>query len=219
MVPNKVTQPLADRIARVLVALDLRDVPAEDIDAFLDSLAWEPFSHDKVKRILRKARIEPVAKHDETSGNHEGQQNVERKASASTSKRTSCRLTFEQLDWRILPSQMTSPFGGRVVDAWEPSPPDYCAVVTTGLWHDRATVVVTEGAKEWGEGADSVQSTDTIPFLPVETLNCFFAGRVYAFGTDAGGQAFSGDEFTTGEGWDPGLASEAATVAPLPLAG
>jgi hypothetical protein len=103
MVNHKSDMLLAEKAARVLVSVDLTDVSAEDIDVFLESVTAEPFSGEKIQRILGKAGLGRLRA---TARDCRG--NLNRNGDAG---RRNYRLDCEQLEKRMGPQPVHRSLG------------------------------------------------------------------------------------------------------------
>jgi hypothetical protein len=217
MVNHKSDKVLAEKIARVLVSVDLTDVSTEDIDAFLDAVDVEPFSDEKVQRILGKAslgRLRGAARE------RRGGRNGNAAGPTASAGRRRFRLDCEQLERRMAPSLFASPWGARDLDGFSCPPSDW-TVQSVRLRVDTAVGEMTGPGRRgpdspWGDGSP-FEDGELQRSVSAEMLNSVFASRDYQ--ADAGA---AGEDFQTVLAWNL-LSSQSAApdaeFAELQLAG
>jgi hypothetical protein len=167
MLKGKHNQIVADRINRVITAVDLAEVTPADIDAFLESLGWEPFPEEKIRRILDHSGVQARSG---SKANPEAP-SPGRKRTCRGGQST-CRLICEELDGRILPSQLGGSWAGRVMDAYQMTASD-SSVLGVVIWEDKGLLAVRGFSPSAAEPPAGV---------PVETLNSLFASSDYQVG-------------------------------------
>jgi hypothetical protein len=203
---------LAEKIARVLVSVDLADVASDDIDAFLDSVECEPFSEAKVQRILRRA----------LPGGFRAPRAREATPARAGRRAAPYRLTCEQLERRLSPSVFVSPLGGRPLDAFPQAPTDLTVEVVRveKRLGEPARLEFREHDRGWGE-ASPLDPVGVRTALTQETLSSVFASQEYQSGSGFEDAGFAGEDMPICLAWNylDSQSAEACESAPLQLAG
>jgi hypothetical protein len=198
MVNSKADNVLVEKITRVLVSIDLTDVTPTDIDAFLDAVDAEPFTEEKVRRLLGKSplgRLRGAENHGPEPTPGRGRNGRTRDAATRGSCRRIYRLSCEQLEGRITPSMVVSPWGGRGLESFTSPPTDWTGEavrlrVDQSL--DLGQAEAPAGDAHWGEDF-LLEVTEIRLALSATTLNSVFAGRDYQADSAIDGAVPSGE--------------------------
>jgi hypothetical protein len=152
--PNNV---LAETIARVVAADDLADVCPDDIDTFLDTLEWEPFTDAQVQRICGRLTFgtRPGSSPTRPLANPRPPDRSERgiDCRARRTRGTGYRLACEELEARLPPSVYAGAADAPALDLGV-TPATGALGQTVRLWQDGHVVQVqgrAEAHRGWRE--------------------------------------------------------------------
>jgi hypothetical protein len=199
---------LAEKIKRVMAAVDLAEVSRDEIDSFLDAVEVEPFEEEMVRRILGKAAIHL---------RRPGKYSAETKGSARLTK---CRPSCEQLEDRLPPSAFSFALSVRsleVVRSWayEGQPENVAERASPSPIEIQAGEIAIVPGGEYGLAA----ATEPHAGLSAETFSSVFARSDYQLGPGFHGPGTPAEDLQEVLAWNllsshagPGIA-EAYAVA------
>jgi hypothetical protein len=164
MIENRFTDQVVEKVSRVLRADNLADLDPEDLDVFLATVDPEPFSEETVQRMVSKGRS--------PRGQNRTQPHPDWKGMSPRPKRK-FRLTFEQLERRMLPS------GCSLVEPSLSAPDSPPALLR--LWQEERTVYVDQGDSAFVRPGYAYPGRG----LAAETVNLIFAHQELSNNRDA----------------------------------
>jgi hypothetical protein len=190
---------VSERIQRVIAAVDLAEVPREDIDAFLGAIQPEPLSEETARRIYQQA--------SRASGpDRDGKPAQGRNGARTSAQVRNYRLTCEQLEDRLPPSAFLFSLGSRSFDSIRdsatalptPAPIEAERAVAAPMVHMCAGEMPAVYGGEYGLAA----ATEPHTALSVECCSSVFARSDYQLGAGFDGPGAPGPDLQDVLAWN-----------------
>jgi hypothetical protein len=211
-------ESLAAQIDRVIGAVNLAEVSAADIDAFLGALTCDPFPPEKIRRILEGAGV-PAAIGPEMKAAEPGAGQGPANRPLRAARKSTYRLACEELDCRNLPSQLGLGLMSRMMEI---------PVLSSSGGFPPGALTRAEAARvvNWDSGQAATATevrlgifTPALAEVAGDTLNSLFAGPDFHPGLVGHGDSIVEEVVVSPAPWDLFDSPADLAAAPLLLAG